>query len=191
MDGPYEFNYNRFNEKRSPSGRLTLKISDGGAYWLNGCRYTWRDTEKKKLEERLNQFVAGLVEMAARVKQHDEEVKKQNELRRQEEMRHQEEARQRAEKRKLFKAEKARVDFLVRQAKEWRLSKLVRELVEAAREAHSAASPIEPGSKIAQWIEWATQQADRFDPLRPSPPSILDENIPEDDDPQERFYRRS
>jgi hypothetical protein len=28
---------------------------------------------------------------------------------------------------------------------------------------------------LARWIEWALAQADRLDPLKPTPPSILDE----------------
>ncbi len=190
LEGRYEFGFNRFKEKRCPSGRLTLSINEGGAYWLNGCRHSWRDTEKKKLEDRLNQFVAGLVEMAARIRQHDEEVAKQNELRRQEEEKRAEQARLLAEKRKEFKAEKARVDQLVTQAEDWNKSKLIRELVEAVRQAHSATGPIAPDSDIAQWIEWASRQAERFDPLRPSPPSILDENIPEEEPPRQGYYHR-
>lgn len=190
LEGRYDFAYNRFNQKRTPSGALVLSISEGGAYWLNGCRHRWRDTEKKKLESRLNQFVAALVEMAARIKQHDDEAKAQEELRRQAEVRRQEEARQRAQKRELFKAEKARVEVLLKQATDWQMCKLVRDLVEAARQAHSAAGPIPPESEIGQWLEWANQQADRLDPLRPSPPSILDESIPEDEPPQNRFNHR-
>jgi hypothetical protein len=189
LDGPYTFRFNRFKDKRTPSGRLTLKINSGG-YWLNGCRHTWRDTDKRKLENRLNQFVAGLVETAARIKQHEEEERKREELRRQAELRRQEEARQLAEKRKQFKLEKARVDALLQQAKDWRLSHDVRALVEAVREAHSASGPISPDTEIAQWIDWATRQADRLDPLRPGPPSILDENIPEEETPQQRYYGR-
>ena len=190
LDGRYEFGFSRFKETRCPSGRLTLSINEGGAYWLNGCRHTWRDTEKTKLEDRLNQFVAGLVETAARIRQHEDEVEKQNELRRQEEQRRAEQARLLAEKRKLFKAEKARVDQLVKQADDWNKSMLIRELVEAARQAHETAGPIAPDSNIAQWVEWATRQADRFDPLRPSPPSILDEDIPEEEASRRGGYQR-
>jgi hypothetical protein len=189
LDGPYTFGHNRFKETHAPSGELTLTITEGGAYWLNGCRYTWRDTKKKRLEERLNHFVAGLMEMAARIKEHQEEERKKAEIRREEELRREEEARKLAEKRKQFKAEKARVALLLKQAKGLRLSKLVRELVEAVVESHSKAGPISPDSEIAQWIDWAKQQADRLDPLRPNPPSILDEEIP-DDKPQYGSYQR-
>lgn len=189
LDGPYDFGHSRFNAKKVPSGRLTLTINEGGSYRTNGCRHTWRDTDKKPLEKRLNQFVAGLVEMAARLKQYEEEQKKQEDQRRQAELRRQEEARQLAEKRKLYKAEKARFESLLTQAENWRKSKLIRELIEAVRAAHSAGGPIDPGSKIAEWLEWAARQADRLDPLQVSPPSILDENLEEEERPQQTFRR--
>jgi hypothetical protein len=189
LDGPYDFGHSRFNSKKVPSGRLTLTINEGGSYWTNGCRHTWRDTDKKPLEKRLNQFVAGLVEMAARLKQFQEEQRKQEELRRQAELRRQEETRQLAEKRKLYKAEKARFEALLTQAENWRKSKLIRELIEAVRAAHSAGGPIDPSSKIAEWLEWAARHADRLDPLQVSPPSILDENLEEEERPQQTFRR--
>lgn len=190
LDGNYTFGHSRFAETRVPSGRLTLKISDVGAYWLHGTRLTWRDTEKTKLEDRLDQFVAGLVAAAVRTQQHVEEERRREEQRRQEELSRQEVARQRAELRQRQKVEQARVDELLKQAENWRNSKLVRELVEAVREAHSAAGAIDPHSEIAGWIEWAIEQADRLDPLRPSPPSILDEVIPDDEPAQRGFSHR-
>lgn len=33
--------------------------------------------------------------------------------------------------------------------------------------------PIEAGSELEKWLDWAEQQADRVDPLVQSPPSIL------------------
>lgn len=187
LEGRYVFGFNRSKEKRTPSGRLTLTINEGGSYWLEGCRYTWRDTEKKKLEVRLNQFVAGLVDMAAKLRQHNEKVKRQKEQRHQEELRREEQLRQLAEQRKLFKAEKARVEQLLKQANDWRNSRLIREMVTAVREANAAPGLVPPEDNIDQWIEWATQQADRLDPLLPSPPSILDENIPEEEPSQRRW----
>ena len=132
LDGDYVFGHSRYNEKCSPSGKLTLKINEGGAYWTNRTRHNWCDTEKKPLEDRLNQFVAGLVEMAARLKCRDEELAKQAELQRQQEARLQEEARQRAERRNAYRAEKARVDLLLTQAENWQRSKLLRDLIDAA-----------------------------------------------------------
>jgi hypothetical protein len=34
---------------------------------------------------------------------------------------------------------------------------------------------VDPDSETGRWIDWATMQADRLDPLVESPPSILDE----------------
>lgn len=65
LDGEYEFGHSRFDVSRVPSGRLTLIITEGSEYWARGARHTWRDTEKQKLEDRLNQFVTGVIEMAA------------------------------------------------------------------------------------------------------------------------------
>lgn len=185
LESSYSFAHSRVKEQTVPSGRLTLKIGDGGTYWTSGTRHTWRDTVKHRLEDRLDGFVGGLVQMAARLKQHHEEQQRQMELRRQEEQRREEAARQLAERRKLYKAEKARLETLLTQAESWRRSKLIRELIEAVRQSQSAPGPIEPGSQLAQWIEWATKQADRLDPLVVDPPSsILDEDLEEKEDPR-------
>ncbi len=188
LEGPYDFGHSRYNEKRFPSGRLVLKINEGGSYWLGGARHTWKDTDKSKLESRLNGFVAGLIEVAARIKQHEDEQKKRQELARQEEARRQEQSRQLAEKRKLYKAEQSRVELLLEQAENWRNSKLVRELVEAVRLVHSQNGTREIGPDTASWMEWALKQADRLDPLSPSPPSILDEKLPPEEEPRRGNY---
>jgi len=86
LDGAYEFGHNRFNERRQPSGRLSLEIQEGAPYWASGCRRTWRDTKTKRLEDRLSSFMAGLITMAARIKEHNEEQEREAELRRQEEL---------------------------------------------------------------------------------------------------------
>jgi hypothetical protein len=38
-------------------------------------------------------------------------------------------------------------------------------------------------------MTWATQQADRLDPLRESPPSILDEHVPDEKEFERGFGR--
>lgn len=175
LEGPYVFRHSRFNEKRTPTGQLSLHITNGGKYWLEGCRHQWNDTVKHPLEKRLNQFVAGLIEMASRVKQRNEEERKKAEFAQIEAARRQEEERQRAEKRRQYKAEKSRVEYLLKQLEDWKNSKHLRELIEAVKLAHSGKGPISVESEIGQWINWASQQADRLDPLIVSPPSILDD----------------
>jgi hypothetical protein len=184
LEGSYRFGHSRYDVKRVPSGRLVLQIGHEKAYWCTGVRRVWRDTEKRRLENQLNKVVAGMIELAARVKQYEEQQAREAEKQRQEEARRQEAARVRSEKRKLQKAEQARLDELLRLAENWQTSQKLRNLIDAVRQLHSLRGPIEPGSEIARWIDWATLQADRFDPLRPSPTSILDEKIEEEPEPR-------
>ena len=37
---------------------------------------------------------------------------------------------------------------------------------------------IKPDSEMAKWVKWANEQADRLDPLKESPPSVLDNPPP-------------
>jgi hypothetical protein len=181
LDGRYEFGHSRFDAKRVPSGRLALHISDANAYWASGCRKAWRDGQERQIEDRLNKFMAGLASFAARKKEHDEEQERLAQQQREEERRQQEEAQRRAEKRKLIQAEQNRVDLLMQQAKCWRASQNLRSYIEARKQTHVVAhGEIEPEGDFARWVAWATQQADRLDPLTESPPSILDEPVPEE-----------
>lgn len=189
LDGRYTFRHNRFNRKVIPSGRLTLRIEDPERYRSAGRRKTWRDGSKQKLENVLNKFVAGLIAIAANAKHADEERQRQAEARRAEQLRREEEARLLAEKRALIKAERDRVEALLQQAKNWRQSEDLRAFVERVRQTHLAArGEILEESDIGRWVTWALQQVDRLDPLRESPPSILDEKIPDEAEIQ-RTYR--
>ena len=45
----------------------------------------------------------------------------------------------------------------------------------AARDAASQdGQPTEAGTLFGDWLVWATQRADRIDPLKESPPSVVD-----------------
>lgn len=177
LDGKYDFGFNRFNKKTVPSGRLELHLHS--RCWIPYCRSTWRDG-KKRLEDCLGNIINGLEEMAARTKAHEEEERIKAEQQRVEELRRQEEARLRAEKLARFKDERARVHSLRKQARYWKEAKDLHEFIEVVNQKHlQEHGAIEPGSQFANWVEWANQQADRLDPLKPSPPSILDEKIEE------------
>jgi hypothetical protein len=182
LTGPYVFGHSRFLQKKKPSGRLVLQIREAAAYWAYGCRKSWRDGKKQRIEDRLNNFVASLIELAVRREHHREEQKRKEEERREAERRHQEAARVRAEKLALMKAERERVDSLIQQAENWKTSELLRAFVGVAkRELGPAGGNITADSEFAEWIDWASKQADRLDPLRESPPSILDEKLEEID----------
>lgn len=189
LDGPYEFGHSRFKEKQIPSGRLKFQVHHANALGSAGGRRNWSDTEKKPLEEQLNLVVVGFVKTAARVRAQEERLRQIRETARAEEMKRQEAVRVLEEKRQRFRAEQARFDLLLSQAEDWHKSQLVRALIEAARVAHSQAGPIETGSKVDEWLQWAELQADRLDPLHVSPPSILDEDLGDDTEHLRGFRR--
>ncbi|NWG04303.1 MAG: hypothetical protein HXY44_15730, partial [Syntrophaceae bacterium] len=66
LDGYYEFEFSRYAERGIPSGRLYLTIEDAGFGYSNGnCRQHWRDSESKHLEERVGNFIIGILKAAA------------------------------------------------------------------------------------------------------------------------------
>lgn len=179
LDGSYQFGHSRFYEERVPSGNLCLMINESSYYWRGTCQTKWRDLPSKKLEERLNNVVAGLLKVTSlkkeRIRREEEEERQRIEM----ELKRDEEKRIRADKIKRIKEESERVSRLITNAENWRKSKLVREYI-AAVEAHAATGD-EPKIQgdLGAWLKWAKDQADRLDPFKPSPPSILDEKIEE------------
>lgn len=187
LNGRYEFGHSRYRVKRIPSGRLVLQITHRDMYWLRNCRKSWSDGKKQRIEDRLNQFVAGLIAFAACVREREEEEEREARERREEERREKEKAERRAEKRRLIQVEQKRVDLLMQQAQCWRASRTLRKYIEARKKQYVAAhGDITPESDLARWLDWARQQADRLDPLAKSPPSILDEPMPEE--PKPRYW---
>lgn len=139
-----------------PSGRFTLAIT---SYIGEGARNSWADGKKQKVEDCLNDFIVGLVKGSvihrARDLQREHEEKQRREL-----------ARQREEDERQREEEKKRIQTLVSEAQSWKQSQLIREYIQAVRaKALEKFGQISAGSEIDQWLKWALQQADRFDPL--------------------------
>jgi len=142
-----------------------------------------RDTPKRRrIEDGLNDLIIGFVKKAGDLRiqrRREEEARKRREeeerIRRQKE----EELRQKREAlQKRQKAEQVRVDELVDHAQAWRKSQLIRDYLGAVCDTlleRDGAIAID--GEAAAYLRWARQQADRLDPLRPSPPSVLDERI--------------
>jgi hypothetical protein len=190
LDGRYEFGHSRFNRRTVPSGRLVLQINVADAHWARGGQQTWRDGKTKRVEDRLNSFVVGLLEVAARKKQHEIEEAERERQRQEDYRRRQLEAQRRAEIREQQKAERVRVEGLLQEAGQWRRSRDLRDYIEAAEHRHlTVVGTIDPDSEFAAWLEWAHQQADRLDPLAESPPSILDEDIEAIEDGRRELLR--
>ena len=190
LDGYYEFGHSRFQTKRVPSGRLVLHLDGADADSAGGCQRSWRDAKKQRIEDCLNKFVAGMVRFAARKKQYEEERERRAQKLREEEQHRKEEADHRAEKRRLMLAEQARVTSLMQDAQTWMTSQTLRRYIEAKRQRYLVEhGRIEPNDDFAHWLAWAIQQADRLDPIAESPPSILDEPIPEEPKPRNWWER--
>jgi hypothetical protein len=161
-----------------PAGWLIL--DEGPSYF---SEVLLRDTPKhRRIEEGLNNLIVDLVKKAGRLRitrRKEEAAAKRKAEEEQVRQRQAEELRQRREElARRQKTEQARVDELVDHANSWRQSRIIREYLGALSdrllERHGA---IAIDSEAAQYLRWAHQQADRLDPLCPSPPSVLDERI--------------
>jgi hypothetical protein len=185
LSGSYTFGHSRFDKKWVPSGRLQLRLEGGGEYWARGSRHSWSDGQKSMLEQRLKKVLPAMLAYVELKKEHEAELKRRADEQRAEELRREREAKLRAEKRKEYRAELVRFRQLTRQVKSWRLSHELRVFIETATQDHiQKHGSVESGSKFAEWLEWASCQADRLDPLCESRPSILDEDPKTFEDPK-------
>lgn len=181
LDGDYHFWHSRTETKRLPSERLCLFLPDAEEYWASGCRKQWQDGKKQRLENLLNKFVAGLIEVAARKHEHTLTQIREKKEEAEAAQRRREQAKKREELIKLQQQEQARLDELLDLVQKWRTSQEIRSFVEMIREAnHARGAEISPESELGQWLDWALTHADRFDPVKESSPSVLDEEIPEE-----------
>jgi hypothetical protein len=165
---PYSYNPIRLE----PTGVLAIEIWN---YYGGGLRKTWRDRESARLEEQLPKCVAGMMrialkERAERDKREKEEQAKQKRI---DEVR--------AELRQIEKEEK-KIRALEREAIRWQRAEWIRAYIEAVRHDAAGKTVSKEGAKILDWVEWAERQADRIDPSKPSPPSLVDD--------KERVIRR-
>lgn len=139
-----------------PTGKFALRIRD----WSDGKRHSQSDSDERLIEDRLNDFIADLIRVAA--------IKKARNLERMERERQwAEERRRQEEEERLRREEAARLDALEEEAAAWHKSNQIRAYVEAVRTAAARqdGGP-QPDPKLHHWINWALQQADRLDPLR-------------------------
>jgi hypothetical protein len=149
-----------------PSGRLSLEIL---TYGREKVRRRWTDGKRQRIENVLNSFVVSLLKISDAV--YTRRLEEEERRRRREEW-----ERQRGEKLRLIREEEERLKHLNAESDAWHYSQRLRAYVAAVRDAVIAThGRIEEGSPCASWLAWATQQADRADPLTESVASILDE----------------
>lgn len=148
--------YDRLEYDYSPNRILFLKIKNDDV--LN-TRKTWSDGRRQRLEDCLNSFVVGLIKAAEALRHRRIERERQ-------ELEWQERRRQREESERLRREEEERLKDLDREVSSWHRSQQIRSYVDAVKKwAIQKYGEIKPDSKLHQWLTWATQQADRLDPL--------------------------
>jgi len=85
-------------------------------------------------------------------------------------------AEERANLEKSIKAEQSKVNALRNATARWLRAEQIRSFVSAARNAAvQNGESVEGGSPFGDWVIWSEPQADRLDPLKESPPSIIDQ----------------
>ena len=165
--------------KVSLSGRLQLSIDEDRCNWCvrwKGFRLRWNDGKYQRVEDLLGAFVSETVRVATFMKTKKEEYAKREQERQLEEERKAAAARRRQEMIARVSEERRRVEELQEEATNWNKSLLLRRYIEAVRQSAVARGlDAGPDSETGKWLAWASQQADRLDPLTDSPPSVLDE----------------
>ena len=80
----------------------------------------------------------------------------------------------REELRRIEKEEK-KIRTLEREAIRWERAQRIREYIEAVRRDAHQKPDSEDRATLLEWVAWAERQADRIDPLKPSPRSPVDD----------------
>ncbi|MCE5327855.1 MAG: hypothetical protein LLG01_15725 [Planctomycetaceae bacterium] len=163
-----------------------LGFDRGSGTWASGPAH---DTpQKRKLEDCLLPMLIDMIESEGRYRIFRREWEagaEQREKQREEQERLDRQRREELHRKRqslMMKQvyERQRVEKLMADAANWRRSQDIRDYVEALEQyALQKDGAIAPGSEQAEYIAWARQQADRLDPRMPSPPSVLDETLPE------------
>ena len=163
----------------SLSGRLQLSIDDDRCKWCvrwKGFRLRWTDGKYQRVEDLLGDFVSETVRVATFMKTKKDEDAKREQERQIEEERKAAAARRRQEMIAKINEERRRVEGLQEEAANWNESRTLRRYIEAVRKsAVERGLDVGTDSETGKWLAWASQQADRLDPLTDSPPSVLDE----------------
>jgi hypothetical protein len=149
---------------REPSGKLLIEVLESWSIH----KKRWRDGKTAQLEDLVPKVLAGFIRIA--LGRRAEEEKRAAEAR---------ERQNRIDERDrvitAIKAEKARVRALRHLAADWLRAEQLRAFISAASHAGSQhGQATEPGTPFGDWLTWAAKQADRLDPLKDSPESIVD-----------------
>lgn len=146
--GQDQYGFNRLDYV--PNGILVLRIKN-----TYNNRSEWKDGNRKNLEDQVDNFIEGLYIAVAK----DKELQKERD-------KWKEEQKKSEDLERLEELERERVNNLEKEAIRWQKSQIIRSYVEAVTKAHNQKNgKIEPGSEFDKWRIWASQQADRLDPV--------------------------
>lgn len=138
-----------------PSGKLRLFIS---TYIRGDLRKSWRDSDTRKIEDRLNEIFIGFIKTADEIKKCRLEREKEEQERLEQRRLYEEIQRQKAEEEKRF-------NDLLKQAGSWSHSIAIKNFIHHVKitgiEKYGA---IAEGSDLDKWLIWATLQAQKLDP---------------------------
>lgn len=157
-----KYSWERWNTTYHPTGELVVKLFSS---WPRG---EWRDTVHRRLEEAVPDCIAGIMVAGLEMRRNTERLRKEEQERRRktEEMH--------ALKMQIEEEER-KVAALEQEADSLRRTAAIRQYVDAyLMSATIRGDLVNPESVAGRWVIWAREQADRMDPLKPSPPSILD-----------------
>lgn len=138
-----------------PSGKLRILIE---TYTREAMRKSWRDSESKKIEDRLNEIFIAFINVAEERKQ-DRLQREKEEKERLEQIRLYEEIqRQKAE-------EEKRINVLLQQVNSWSQSNAIKNFIHHIKTAAiEQYGEIDEESDLGKWLIWANHQAQRLDP---------------------------
>jgi hypothetical protein len=141
-----------------PTGQLTITAGT----WPSR---NWRDTDKKPLEKRLGEVVAGIISLAVEIKTREAEKAREEEERRRAEERY-------ATRMKRLENERARFKKLEADAGNWERASRLRTYADAVEGNALASGGVTP--ELSSWLAWARAKADWLDPLILVSDPILD-----------------
>lgn len=145
------------DHEHRPSGQLGVKITS--FTFLEPPRQSWRDGKKQRLETLLNDFVAGIIDLAERHRLWTDVRMREENARVEAERRAEEEAVRR-------EVERRRQSDLRRRSVNWARAKDIDELLAAFADAH----PEEEGYE--QWVRWAQGESQRLRAAALAPPTL-------------------
>lgn len=149
-----------------PAGKLTLVIHSG-TWGRREPGTRWSDSKLQRLDHRIPDVVAGLMRTAVVVRRRQEERKRR-------EAEQQKRAQERAQLAKDIQEEEKKLEQFNKWVDSWEHAERLRRFI-TAYAGKSRSWSADKQSEYRAWVEWATRQADRMDPLvSEKPPSVLD-----------------